>query len=151
MTETADRQEGECRCGRVRFAVTGTPLLTAACHCRGCQRLSGGPYSLSVAYPRAAFEHLCGDIEPAGLHGPSRYAACAFCKSWLWTEPEGMDIVNIRTPMLINPSTEPPIMETATDEGFDWAVIGARFSFPGWPEPTAYQPILNAYAEAHQS
>ena len=33
--------EGGCRCGRVRFQITVAPLLVMACHCRGCQSMTG--------------------------------------------------------------------------------------------------------------
>ena len=27
---------GGCRCDRLRFTITAAPMLTSACHCRGC-------------------------------------------------------------------------------------------------------------------
>ena len=108
--------------------------------------MTGGPYSLGIAYPKSAFAHDAGDVEVGGLHGASRYMMCAYCKSWLWTEPEGMDVINVRTPMLAAPPNEPPIVEIATDEGFGWARIGARFSFSGFPDVTEFGPVLAAYS-----
>ena len=46
---------GQCRCGAVRIEATGAPLATMACHCTGCQRMTGGAYSLSSFYPADRF------------------------------------------------------------------------------------------------
>lgn len=48
--------EGSCRCGQVRLKINAKPLLTMACHCTGCQRMTAGPYSLSAAIPSEGFE-----------------------------------------------------------------------------------------------
>ena len=36
---------GQCRCGATRIEASGAPLVTMACHCTGCQRMTGGAYS----------------------------------------------------------------------------------------------------------
>ena len=68
----ADRdlaQEGGCRCGQVRFRVGGAPLITMACHCTGCQRMTASAYSLSALYPRESLEVVQGEPVIGGLHG----------------------------------------------------------------------------------
>src|SRR3954470_18293697 len=35
---------GGCLCGALRYEAAGTPGMTAICHCRMCQPLSGGPF-----------------------------------------------------------------------------------------------------------
>ena len=39
---------GACLCGQVRIKVAQAPVFAAACHCRACQKLTGGAYSLSL-------------------------------------------------------------------------------------------------------
>jgi hypothetical protein len=41
-------QEGGCACGTTRYKLTAAPLIVHACHCRDCQRLSGGAFALNV-------------------------------------------------------------------------------------------------------
>lgn len=60
---------GQCRCGQVRFTVSQAPLLTMACHCRGCQRMSASAFSLSAAIPLEGFAVTQGEPVIGGLHG----------------------------------------------------------------------------------
>jgi hypothetical protein len=53
---TSGRSAGQCLCGAVTYSFPGTPLLTAICHCRHCQRQSGSAFSIVAAVPRASFE-----------------------------------------------------------------------------------------------
>src|SRR3546814_20469683 len=87
--------EGGCRCGKVRFRITQPPLLTMACHCTGCQKMSGSAFSTTVMAPSAGFEVTAGEPVIGGLHGErARHHHCDWCESWLFTrlEPDmGLD------------------------------------------------------------
>jgi hypothetical protein len=41
--------QGGCRCNQVRFDISRPPLLTMACHCTGCQRMSASAYRVLIA------------------------------------------------------------------------------------------------------
>lgn len=71
-------REGGCRCGRIRLRIGAPPLLTMACHCKGCQRMSASAFSLSAAIPSAGFEIARGGPVVGGLHGPTRHFFCAY-------------------------------------------------------------------------
>ena len=140
--------DARCRCERVQFRITEPPLLTMACHCRGCQRMTAGPYSLSVAVPATGFEITVGTPVIGGLHGASRHYHCAHCMSWLFTRPEGLDeMVNVRATMLDDHAWFSPYVETSTAEGFEWAVTGAPHSFPTTPESAVFSPLIAEFAE----
>jgi hypothetical protein len=36
-------------CGAIRYGVHSAPLAVYACHCKDCQRFSGGPFSVAMA------------------------------------------------------------------------------------------------------
>jgi hypothetical protein len=40
--------EGGCACRAVRYRLTESPLIVHACHCRDCQRLTGGPFVINI-------------------------------------------------------------------------------------------------------
>ena len=68
--------DGGCLCGVVRFRVSAPPLLTMACHCTGCQKLSASAYSLIIAVPSDGFAVTRGELVTGGLHGPHRQLYC---------------------------------------------------------------------------
>src|SRR5690606_34092933 len=140
--------EGGCRCGRVRLRITAQPLLTMACHCTGCQRMSSSAYSLSAAIPSEGFEVIQGDPAIGGLHGASRHHFCGHCLSWMFTRPEGLDwFVNLRPTMLDDPSWFSPFVETYAAEKLPWAQTPAKHSYPAIPDPSVYERLVAEYAQ----
>ena len=138
--------EGGCRCDKVRFRISSAPLVTMACHCRGCQRMTASAYSLSAAIPAEAFAVIAGEPVIGGMHGASRHYFCDWCKSWLFTRPEGLDwFVNVRATMLDDCSWYVPFVETFTSEALAWALTGARHSYPGFPPMDDMESILAEY------
>ncbi|WP_026868865.1 GFA family protein [Inquilinus limosus] len=147
MTEPTLPQEGRCRCGQVRFRITARPLLTMACHCTGCQRMTGSAFSLSAAIPAEGFTVTQGEPVIGGLHGPSRHYFCPHCLSWLFTRPEGLDhFVNIRSTMLDDPAWSVPFIETFTSEKLAWATTPAVHSYETFPPMEAYGHLVAEYA-----
>ena len=56
MTKITTPFSGGCACGEIRYECTAEPMMMLNCHCRDCQRSSGGPFSSFVVVPTAAFE-----------------------------------------------------------------------------------------------
>lgn len=138
---------GHCRCERVSFRVTLPPLLSMACHCTGCQRMSSSAFSLSLAVPTPGFEVLTGAPVVGGLHGASQHLFCGFCMTWLFTRPEGIDaFVNLRPTMLDDARWYAPFIETHTDEKLPWAVTGAVHSFTKLPAMDEFPALIAEYA-----
>lgn len=138
--------EGGCRCGQVRFTVSTPPLLTMACHCTGCQRMTASAFSLSAAIPSDGFTVTQGEPVIGGLHGATRHYFCPHCLSWMFTRPEGMDwFVNLRTTMLDQPQELPPFIETWTGEKLPWVTTGAAHSYQALPPMEAFEGLVKDY------
>lgn len=45
---------GGCQCGAVRHECFAEPLFTGNCHCRDCQKATGGAYTPAFAVPAEA-------------------------------------------------------------------------------------------------
>jgi hypothetical protein len=140
--------EGGCRCGGVRFRVTAPPMLTMACHCIGCQRMSSSAYSLSAAFPSDGFEVIQGEPVPGGLKGGDiHHNFCPDCLSWMFTRIEGLDwFVNVRATLLDDTSWYEPFLETYTSEMLPWAKTPAVRSYPKFPEMDEYQGLIGEFA-----
>jgi hypothetical protein len=44
-------------CGAVTYSADADPVVHAVCHCTDCQRQTGGPFSVFVGVPQAAFRY----------------------------------------------------------------------------------------------
>lgn len=141
--------DGGCRCGAVRFRVSALPILTMACHCTGCQRMSASAFSLSAAIPAQGFTITQGEPVIGGLHGAARHYFCGHCMTWMFTRPEGVDFfVNLRPTLLDHPASFVPYMETWTSEKLPWATTPAVRSFAALPEMDEYDGLMRGFAAA---
>ncbi len=55
---------GGCACGAIRYACTAQPheIQMFRCHCRDCQRLSGGAYAPVVFVPASTLRFTQGEL-----------------------------------------------------------------------------------------
>ena len=147
MSDRNQVHTGECRCGQVRFQVRGAPILTMACHCTGCQRMTASAFSLSSLYAASAFELTAGEPVIGGLHGATRHFFCPHCMSWLFTRPEGLqEFVNVRATMLDDARGFTPFIETYTSEALPWAKTPAVHSFDKFPPMERYAQLVEDFA-----
>jgi hypothetical protein len=127
--------------------INAPPLMTAACHCTGCQRMTGSAFSLTLMIPSQGFSVTKGEPVIGGLRGPTRHYFCPHCMSWMFTRPEGFDaFVNVRATLLDDPSGFVPFIETMTSEKLAWANTPAMHSFGKFPPPDRYQELTEQYA-----
>ena len=68
--------EGGCQCGAVRYALYVTPQNAHVCHCRMCQRATGGLFAALAGAPRADFAWTRGT--PA-FFSSSNLASRGYC------------------------------------------------------------------------
>lgn len=136
-----------CMCGRVQMRITQAPLVAMACHCRGCQRLTSGPYSLTLMLPVAGLE-VEGETELGGLHREqSRHHFCTYCKNWLYTDGFASgQFVNFRPTMLEDASWVVPFIESYVGEKLPGVVSGAKHAYPQFPPPEDYPKLIEAFA-----
>jgi hypothetical protein len=147
MSKLTIPQEGGCRCGQVRLKISAQPILTMACHCTGCQKMSSSAFSLSAAIPAEGFEIIAGEPVIGGLHGGTRHYFCPHCMTWMFTRPEGMDwFVNLRSTMLDDTSGIAPFIETFTSEKLPWATTSAVHSYAAFPPMEAFEGLMQEFA-----
>ncbi len=141
--------EGRCRCGRVRFRLTAAPLMTLACHCRGCQRMSASAFSLTVMVPEDGFTIMAGETVIGGIHGDQgHHHHCDWCKGWVFTTLEpSQGFVNVRATLFDDPSWFTPFAQTQTAEKLAWVDLPVRQSFDRWPSPEPFPALLAEYAK----
>lgn len=110
---------GGCACGAIRYNTTAGPILMLHCHCRDCQRASGGPFSAFVLVPTDAFTLLQGSLRfhasPSEAGGQTHRGFCLACGSPVQVMTDSQPgIVAIRAASLDDPSWFNPHMNVWT-------------------------------------
>ncbi len=140
---------GSCRCGRTRIEVTAPPLITSACHCRGCQKMTASAFALTITLPADGLRVTQGETVIGGLHGETRHNFCPHCLSWIFTRP-GRDesFVNLRAPVLDDHAWFTPFIEVFTRARLVGVETGALYSYSAFPEMSDYPDLLREFAKS---
>lgn len=155
MNSTQYPLAGVCRCGRTGFEISAPPIMVAACHCRGCQRMSSSAFALTAMIPENAFRVTKGEPVKGGLQGPELdHFFCDFCKTWMFTRigsvfPQGAGVdafVNVRPTLFDDPVWSTPFIDTMTAEKLSWVKTPARHSYEGFPPLEDYRQLLKEFA-----
>ena len=106
---SVETHDGGCRCGALRYRVSGPPIDAGLCHCRVCQQISGAPAVAWASVPVEAFTLTKGQ--------PRTYASSSWGERWfcgecgaqiLYRDREGGERVDINVATLDKPETMPP-------------------------------------------
>lgn len=141
--------KGACLCGAVRLEITASPLLTLACHCRGCQKFSASAFSLTTMFPRDSVS-ITGELVQGGLGSEGKdHFFCKSCKNFVYSQiGAANDRINIRTSMLDDAASFPPFVEVMTDDKLDWVSVPVAHSYK--QSPTSLEE-LHALMDAYQA
>lgn len=116
---------GACQCGNVRYRVTEPPLVTVACHCRDCQKLSTSAFSLTMVMRRSGFKLLSGEPKswsrPTDSGGTAVCWFCPDCGNRIYHENPAMpDIVRLKPGTLDDTSVLAPQAHVWTNREQPW-------------------------------
>jgi hypothetical protein len=112
---------GGCQCGAVRYALYVEPEKSHVCHCRMCQRATGGLFAALAGAPKNKFEWTKG--EPAVFES-SNVAIRHYCRdcgtplSFAYTLPEARHYVTIGS--LDDPERAPIIIQFGVESRISW-------------------------------
>ncbi|MFZ2029731.1 MAG: GFA family protein [Vitreimonas sp.] len=122
MSETrTPHATGGCQCGAVRYALYVAPRNAHVCHCRMCQRATGGLFAALAGAPKADFAWTKGD--PGGFSS-SNLASRAYCRdcgtplSFSYNKPDATFYVTIGS--LDDPNAAPIKAQCGTESRGSW-------------------------------
>jgi hypothetical protein len=149
MTSPKLPLHGTCRCGDVHVTISAPPLMTAACHCTGCQQMSASAFSLTAMIPPQGFAVTRGSTRRGGLgEGQLDHQFCPRCMTWMFTRISGVDaFVNVRPSLFDDTSWFTPFIETMTRDKLAWATTPARHSFEEFPPMEDLPRLMAAFSE----
>lgn len=112
---------GGCQCGKVRYALYVAPQNSHVCHCRMCQRATGGLFAALAGAPKAEFAWIAG--EPA-MFASSNLAKRGYCRdcgtplSFTYDMPEARFYVTIGS--LDDPNAAPIVIQYGAESRIEW-------------------------------
>lgn len=120
-TERKALAEGGCQCGAVRYAFYAPPEKSHVCHCRMCQRATGGLFAALVGAYRQDFAWTRGTPK---VYASSNIAERAFCDTcgtpltFAYMLPEARQYVTIGS--LDTPEIAPVEMQFGVESRIPW-------------------------------
>jgi hypothetical protein len=141
--------EGGCQCRAVRYRITASPLGVYNCHCRDCQRSSGGTHTMSMFMKREHVELIGGELvafdKPADSGRVVRMLGCAHCGTKVWNEPLSFTaMLVVRPGTLDDMSWAVPVGNIWTASKAPWVEIDETLvNFPS--QPPDRQPLFDAW------
>ncbi|MDZ7952067.1 GFA family protein [Nostoc sp. DedQUE09] len=119
----ATKFTGGCLCGSVRYECLAEPIRMVNCHCRDCQRATGGAYASGLLVPQSAVT-VTGDIKYYDVIGDSGSLVgrgfCPKCGSRLFSKPPIAELLGIMAGSLDDPSWFQPAMDIYTASAQPW-------------------------------
>lgn len=145
-TVPAQPLTGGCQCGRIRYKMTGPPLVFYLCHCTECQRHTSSAFGESLRFRREHLDINSGlrCVERLGVSGKLRQGwFCPDCGVRIWHGTAGSAEINIKAGTLDDTSWLIPA-------GHIWTGSKQKFVTPA-PDEICYktQPQDN-YAALYQ-
>ena len=111
---------GGCLCGAVRYEATGAPGLSAICHCRMCQRASGGPFMGLLFMPTGAVRVTRGEPRVYRSSPTSNRHFCGDCGSPLFFERHTRSSTAVTVGSLDDPNVFRPRMHVCAESAMAW-------------------------------
>jgi hypothetical protein len=137
---TATGFTGGCACDAIRYQTTADPVLMLHCHCRDCQRASGGPFSSFIIVPAETFKLMQGSLRfhasPSEMGGMTRRGFCPDCGAPVVVKPDAVpQFVAIRTASLDDPSWYKPQMDVWISDAHPWDEMNSALpKFERYPQ-----------------
>ena len=113
---------GGCQCGAIRFAVSKPPTRISICHCRMCQKATGGPFAALAPVRRSDFAWTRGVPAAFASSSLSHRDFCAACGTPLSFRRIGGPRIEILTGNFDRPDRVIPTRQYGTESRLGWVV-----------------------------
>lgn len=128
MSDGDARLEGGCACGAVRYRLASPPMFVHCCHCRDCQRQTGGAFVLNALIETDRIAVLAGEVHPVAVPTdsgrPHRIFRCPACQTALWSEYGGVAKLRfVRVGTLDDPAALPPDVHIYVRSKLPWVAL----------------------------
>jgi hypothetical protein len=143
-------RQGGCACGAIRYELTADPLIVHACHCRDCQRITGGAFVINLWIEKRFVTAKGAEPKSFTLHGGSgnehRVYFCATCGTYVWSDYRIVpgECWFVRAGTLDDPGAIVPDVHIFTRTKVPWLELpeGARAVQAGYKLDDVWRPEM---------
>jgi hypothetical protein len=145
---------GGCQCGAVRYRLEAKPKATSICHCRMCQKASGGPF---MAFGGVRLGHLVWTRGAPKVFASSDIAErgfCAECGTPLTYRGLGNERISFTLGSLDDPDAVEPAAQLGVESRLRWLnrALGApEIRTEQWLAREKIQAVHNRQHPDHQT
>jgi hypothetical protein len=135
---------GGCRCGRLRYEITGEPDFVFNCHCPFCRQVHGAPFTTVAIFARAVFAWTAASAEPARWVTPlgSVRHFCGVCASPVCNHPREPELLCLVVASLDRELGTRPWAHVNTESKATWHEIGDSIpQFATFPNRSELQTL----------
>ena len=118
---------GQCLCGKVKWQVTGEPVMTTHCHCTICRKVHGAAFATYSTYRQSQFSWVAGQDVVTEYKSSSSFTRrfCSDCGSIVPDSGELEDEVYVPTGCLSHDTSDiDPIHHIFVADKASWYDIG---------------------------
>jgi class 3 adenylate cyclase len=149
---------GGCLCGRIRYEIDKPAIQSGFCHCRICQRFTGGPVGAWTAFPGGSLRFTQGQPRSFGSSPIAERAFCPDCGTSLTyrlLKPREQRHIVVFTASLDNPQDFAPTLHGGVESRMPWleihddlprtrtedsAILREAWASVGKPDPDSWKP-----------
>ena len=122
---------GGCQCGAVRFRIAALQPGGNICHCRMCQKASGGPFMAFANVRRADFAVTHGTLAAFRSSDIAERGFCRDCGTPLTWAGLGRETLSVTIGSLDDPEAAAPDEQLAREAAPSW--LEASLQTPNTP------------------
>jgi hypothetical protein len=113
---------GGCQCGAVRYRLMAEPTGANICHCRMCQKASGGPLMAFGGVRLSEFVITSGAIATFASSDIAKRGFCARCGTPLTYVGVGGDHISVTLGSLDDPGAVEPRTQLGVESRVSWLI-----------------------------
>ena len=119
---------GGCQCGAVRYRLDVEPRGVNVCHCRMCQKATGGPFMVSGTVPIDRLAWTRGSPKIFASSAIAERGFCAECGTPLTYRLIGRDRISVTIGSLDEPAAVAPTIQYGVESKLPW--LGGMLDLP---------------------
>ncbi len=145
--EAQFRCSGGCQCGAVRYRLEAAPTGANICHCRMCQKASGGPLMAFAGVRLAQLVWTRGRPKVFVSSAVAERGFCPECGTPLTYRILDHDRISVTIGSLDNPSAVTPAMQYGAESKVPW--VESIVTLPKQDITGLFGPSVNIGSRQH--